>query len=111
MYQLASKTLSLTGLVLGLGAWLIFAAGSLYAPLALSPNCSPGEMFPPRLAAQLTSWQTAWWFALAGLPIAVLAVVLNFRLRPSWVAVAVNVLFWVLVWGWLYGDVATCPYR
>src|SRR5919201_4310121 len=107
MYRRASRALSLTGLGLGLGAWLIFAGGSLYARLALSPDCSPGDLFPPRITAELISQQTAWWFALIGLPIAVVAAALNFRLRPTWVAIAVNVLFWLLVWGWLYGDVAT----
>ncbi len=106
-----SRVLSLSGLTLGLMAWAIFLAGSLYAFVALSSECPPNGLFPPRESMQMMVSNFAWWFALVGLPLGLVAVGVNYRNHPGWVGAMVNATFWVLQWGWMYGDVATCQYR
>lgn len=111
MHRRISRVLSLSSLALGVVGWIIFLAGSAYAALTLSDKCPLVGDFSPRESAQMLISNVAWWFALAGLPTALASVGVNFRDRPSWVATAVNAAFWVLLWGWIYGDVLTCQYR
>jgi len=103
-----SKLLSLFGLALGLLGWIIFLAGSVYAAMALSTECPPGGLFSPRETMQMTVSDVAWWFTLVGLPLAFVAIGVNFRSRLGWMGILANSAFWILMWGWLYGDVATC---
>jgi hypothetical protein len=110
MRRQISRVLSLSGLTLGAIGWLVFLGGSVYA-FTLSDKCPPVGLFPPRESAQMMISNVAWWFTLAGLPIALASVGVNFRDRAGWVAVAVNAAFWILLWGWMYGDVSTCQYR
>lgn len=106
-----SRVLSFSGLSLGVVAWLVLLVGLLYATLALSAECPPNALFPPRDSATMLVSNVAWWFSLGGLPLGVAAVGVNFRNRLGWGAVALNAAFWVLLWGGMYGDVATCAQR
>ena len=110
MRRKVARTLSWSGLTLGTVGWLVFLVGFGYA-LTLSPECAPGDLLPARVSAGMETSTVAWWFSLAGLPIALVSVGVSFRNWPGWVAVAVNAAFWFLMWGWIYGDVAPCHHR
>jgi len=96
---------------LGIGAWAVFALGLIYAQLFV-PNtyATPLSIMTSRTATQLLATQFAWWFTLAGLPIALASALVAPRARWTWIAIGANVAFWVLLWGFMYGDIPPRPH-
>ena len=92
---------------LGIAAWAILLVGFgftyLFVPDTYATSLS---IMTSRTASQLLVANVAWWFTLVGLPLALASLVVAPRVRMTWVALVTNAAFWILLWGFMYGDVA-----